>query len=175
MQKAIWGLGALAGVLCAVLEYLFFKNTGASANTMYMAKMAILIISVIFGLVLVKKLIGGSISIARTLLSGVLIAMVRALVMIAAFSFLYYPSGDFYKTKLDTSYEQAAKKINADSKIKPADKGMKLEELKVQIKKQYEPMGYALITLGMSIVTGLIISVLMAAFIGTNMMYETEK
>ena len=172
MQKSIWIFGILAGIICALLEYLFFKSTGANANTMYLAKLAVLLVCIVFGLILIKKLIGGTISIGRTIMSGVMIALVRAIVMIAAFSFFYYPSGEFYKEKLDISYEQAAKKIAADEKVKPADKPMALKETKAQIVNQYQPTGYSLITIGMSIVTGLIISILMAAFIGTNMMYQ---
>ncbi|MGB1039050.1 MAG: DUF4199 domain-containing protein [Bacteroidia bacterium] len=172
MQKSIWIFGVLAGSICAGLEYMFFKSIGGSANIMYISKFAVLLICIVFGLILIRKLLGGTISIARTILSGVLIAAVRAIVMIAAFTFLYYPDGEFYKEKLEISYEQAAKKIESDDEIKDADKTMMLEETKVQIASQYKPTGYMLITIGMSVVSGFIISILMAAFIGTNMMYK---
>ena len=175
MQKSIWIFGTLAGALCAVLEFLFFKSTEASANVMYLAKFFILVICIVFGIILVKKLLGGTISIARTVLSGVMIALVRAIVMIVAFTYFYYPNGDFYKEKLAISYEQAAKKIAEDEKVKPADKEMVLEETKDQIAYQYQPTGYMLITTGMSLVTGLVFSVLMAAFVGTNMMLPDKK
>jgi hypothetical protein len=39
----------------------------------------------------------------------------------------------------------------------------------------YEPKGYSMITVGGSLVTGLVLSILVAAFIGTNMMYNEIK
>ena len=49
---------------------------------------------------------------------------------------------------------------------------MELEEIKSQIAAQYKPAGYAMMSIGSSLVTGLIVSILMAAFIATNMMYK---
>ena len=49
---------------------------------------------------------------------------------------------------------------------------MELDIIKGQIARQYEPAGYSLVTIGGSLVTGLVLSILMAAFIGKNMMYE---
>jgi hypothetical protein len=172
MQKSIWIFGILAGLLCALLEFLFFKSVNASAAAMYVGKIAVLVICVGAGLVLAKKLLGGQISIARTLLSGVLISMVRAAIMIIAFLALYAPDGTFYQAKVNESFEQAALKVQQDENVKPADKPMELATVKDQIASQYKPMGYILICVGSSLVSGLIISILMAAFIGTNMMYK---
>ncbi len=174
MQKSIWIFGGIAGVLCAVLEYLFFNSSEGSANVMYATKLVVLVVCLSFGLVWIRRQLGGTVSIARTLLSGIMISLVRAIVMIASFTFFYYPTGDFYKPKLEESYVQAEKKISSDDKIKSADKEMVLEETKKQIANQYTPQGYMLITVGMSLVTGFIFSVLMAAFISTNLMYKTE-
>jgi hypothetical protein len=174
MQKSIWIFGILAGVLCALLEFLFFKSTTSSAGVMYVTKLAVLIICVGAGLILTKKLLGGQISIARTLLSGVLISIIRAGIMIAAFLILYSPDGSFYQSKVNESYEQATLKIQQDENVKPADKPMELETVKQQIAGQYKPKGYIIICVGSSLVSGLIISILMAAFIGTNMMYNEE-
>ena len=52
------------------------------------------------------------------------------------------------------------------------DKAMELEEIKGQIAAQYEPAGYAMMSIGSSLVTGLIVSILMASVIATNMMYK---
>ena len=172
MQKSIWIFGAIAGVICAVLEYLFFGGSGGSANVMFAAKISVLLICVAAGLILIKKLNGGIISIARTIMSGILISLVRAIVMIVAFGFLYYPNGEFYKPKTQEGWIQAEKKIAADNDIKPADKPMELDAVKEQIASLYKPKGYSLITIGGSLVSGLIISILMAAFIGKNTMYD---
>jgi len=64
------------------------------------------------------------------------------------------------------------KKVQQDDEIKPADKAMELKEIKNQIAAQYKPAGYAMMSIGSSLVTGLIVSILMAAFIATNMMYK---
>jgi hypothetical protein len=172
MQKAIWVFGSIAGILSALLEYLYFKSDSFNHMTMTLSKMAVLIVSVVFGLILVKKLLGGVVSIARTLLSGVLISLIRAAVMIAAFVFLYYPNGEFYAPKLQASYEMAAAKVEADESVKPADKETELETIKEQITFQFKPLGYSGLALASSLITGLIVSVLVAAFIAKNMMYE---
>jgi|TARA_B110000503_G_C7149983_1_gene414724 hypothetical protein len=172
MQKSIWIFGILAGLLCALLEFLFFSSVNSNAVAMYVSKIAVLVICLGAGLILTKKLLGGQISIARTLLSGILISMVRAAIMIIAFLALYAPDGAFYQVKVNESFEQAALKVQQDDNVKPADKPMELKTVKQQISAQYKPMGYIMICLGSSLVSGLIISILMAAFIGTNMMYK---
>ena len=172
MQKSIWIFGILAGLVGASLEYIFFKDTSFSANTMYLSKTLILVICVVFGLILVKKLLGGTISIARTILSGLLISLVRAAVMIIAFLALYSPNGEFYQEKVEQSFVQAEKKIAADDDIKPADKATILEETKNQIKSQFEPLGYSGLLIGESLIIGIVISILTAAFISKNMMYQ---
>ena len=98
--------------------------------------------------------------------------MVRAAIMIIAFLALYAPDGAFYQVKVNESFEQAALKVQQDDNVKPADKPMELKTVKQQISAQYKPMGYIMICLGSSLVSGLIISIFMAAFIGTNMMYK---
>jgi cytochrome b subunit of formate dehydrogenase len=175
MQKSIWIFGILAGIICAVLEYLFFGSQDGSANVMFMAKIAVLVIFTISGLVLIRKLKGGIISISRTILSGLMIALIRAVVMIIAFGFLYYPNGEFYKFRSDQAIQVATNQMNANEAVKPADKEMKLEETIEQITFQYKPKGYSLIAVGSSIITGLIISILTAAIIGTNMMYNEPE
>ena len=52
---------------------------------------------------------------------------------------------------------------------------MELKELKAQIAALYKPKGYTMITVGSSLITGLIISILTAALIGTNMMYNEPQ
>jgi len=172
MQKSIWIFGILAGLLCALLEFLFFRSVDSNAAAMYISKLAVLVICVGAGLILTKKLLGGQISLARTLLTGLLISIVRAGVMIIAFLALYAPDGSFYQAKVNESFEQATLKVEQDKTIKPADKPMELITVKQQIAAQYKPMGYVMISIGSSLVSGLIISILMAAFIGTNMMYK---
>jgi hypothetical protein len=172
MQKSSWVFGSLAGILSAILEYLFFKSSESNANTMFLSKILILTLCIVLGLILAKKLLGGKISIARTLLTGGVISFIRAIFMIIIFMVLYYPNGDFYQPKVEIAFDQAAKKVQQDDDIKPADKIMELNEIKNQIAAQYKPAGYAMMSIGSSLVTGLIISILMAAFIATNMMYK---
>lgn len=172
MQKSIWVFGVVAGVICATLEYIFFGGEGGSANVMFVAKIAVLFISIVAGIILIRKLLGGIVSIARVVMSGVLISLVRAIVMVIVFGFLYYPNGAFYKAKTEQAWEQAEKKVAADENIKPADKPMELEIVKDQIAGLYKPKGYTMITIGGSLISGLIISILMAAFVGSNTMYD---
>lgn len=172
MQKSIWIFGTISGLICAALEFVFFGGEGGSANIMFVSKIAVLLVGISSGLILIKKLLGGVISIARTVVSGVLIALVRSIAMVIVFGFLYYPDGAFYQTRTQEAWEQAEKKIAADEKIKPADKPMELEIVKEQISGLYQPKGYTMITIGGSLITGLIVSILMAAFIGTNTMYN---
>ena len=107
MQKSSWIFGALAGILSATLEYLFFKSSESNANTMFLSKILILTLCIVLGLILAKKLLGGTISIARTILTGGVISIVRAIVMIIAFMVLYFPNGEFYQSKVEIAFEQA--------------------------------------------------------------------
>ncbi|MEY2924329.1 MAG: hypothetical protein RLZZ337_877 [Bacteroidota bacterium] len=172
MQKSIWIFGIIAGAFCATLEFLYYKTENFSAMTMYISKMAVLAISIVLGLILVRKLLGGTISIGRTLLSGVLISLIRAAVMIGAFTYFFQPNGDFYAPKLQEAFVQAEKKIEADENIKKEDKPNELELAKQQIAGQFTPRGYATLAIGGSVITGFIISILTAVFISKNMMYE---
>ena len=72
----------------------------------------------------------------------------------------------------EIAFEQATLKVKQDENIKPPDKAMELEEIKGQIAAQYEPSGYAMMSIGSSLVTGLIVSILMASFIAKNMMFK---
>ncbi len=172
MQKSIWIFRTLAGALSAFLEYLYFSSSNFSPMTLFIAKMAVLIICVVFGLVLIRKLLGGSISVARTLLSGSLISLTRAIVMIGVFLFLYYPSGEFYQPKIQEALQIAENKVMADENIKDADKEEEIRITQADITPQFKPLGYSGIAIASSLITGLIISVLVAAFISTNMMYK---
>ena len=172
MQKSIWILGVLAGLGCAFLEYLYFGSTSGDPRVMFLAKAVILAVFLIFGLILIRKLNGGVISLGRTILSGVLISLIRAVVMILVFLSLYHPNGEFYKYRADEAAQLATDQMYANDDVKPADKEMELEIRKSQIAPQFEPMVYSLLAVGSSLVTGLILSVLMAALIGKNMMYE---
>jgi hypothetical protein len=172
MQKSIWIFGGIAGILSAVLEYLFYSNENFSPMTMYLAKGLVLIISVVFGLILIRKLLGGTISIGRTLLSGALISLVRAIVLIIAFLAFYYPNGDFYNSKIQDAIELAQDKVAKDEAIKEEDKKTELEITINDIERQFKPLSYSFMAIGQSLITGLIISILTAVFISKNMMLD---
>ena len=171
-QKSLWIFGLIAGALSAFLEFLFFSNLKSDPRVLFLAKIAVLCICVGASLVLLRKLYGGVISIARTVFSGLLVSFISAIVMVTVFMFLYQPAGEFYKPRAQEAFSLAKEKVAADDKIKDADKEMELDILKKQIGQFYEIPGYTLSTIGANLVTGLIMSILMAAFIGTNMMYN---
>ncbi len=172
MQKSIWIFGGIAGIFSAFLEYLFYSSDNFSPMTMYLAKGLVLIICVVFGLILIRKLLGGTISIGRTLLSGSLIALVRALVLIISFMIFYYPNGEFYQPKVNEAIELAKDKIANDDQIAEEDKSTELEITLQDIERQFKPMSYALLAIAQSLITGFIISILTAVFISKNMMYD---
>lgn len=174
MQKPIWLFGGIAGVLCALLEYLFYSGQNFDSKSMYLVKIAILLICIIFGLILIRKLLGGTISIGRTILSGVLIATVKSVVTIIAFLALYAPHGEFYENHLSKAKKEAVEIISQDKEVAQQDKAAKIKEAEHFISGQFQPLGYSISTLIEGWVTGFVISVLMAAFIATNMMYKQE-
>jgi len=147
-------------------------SVDANSGINSFAKIVILAICVIAGLILSKKLVGGVISIASTLITGILISLVRAGVMIAAFSFLYYPNGDFYKSKIDDGVVTITASVDADNAVAPADKAMEVERISANWRNQMHPQGYAVTALLMSLVSGFFISILAAVFLSTNMMYK---
>ena len=172
MQKSIWIFGGVAGMLSAYLEYLFYSSDRFHPMSMYLAKMLVLIICVAYGLILVRKLLGGVISVGRTLLTGSLIALVSAAVMITSFSVLYYPDGKFYENKKQESYALAKDKVYSDDQVKEEDKETELEITMQDIDAQFSPLGYARNVIGGNLITAIIFSILMAVFISKNMMYD---
>jgi hypothetical protein len=180
LQRPIWIFGGLAGVLCALLEFLFYSREPSSFQqsqfqVLYLIKIGILLICIIFGLVLIRKLRGGIISIGRTLMSGILISLVRSVIMIVAFLILYAPDGKFYEDHKDYALSLMEKKINEDKEIPAEEKLENIADAKATIINNFVPQGYSLYTLGASLITGLIFSVLMAAFISRNMMFEPNE
>lgn len=175
MQKVIWPFGIVAGLGSAFIEYLYFSNPNALPQQMgqyTILKIFVLLICLIFGLILIKKLNGNTISISRTLFSGVLMSVIRAFVMVLCFWYLYQPEGDFYKEKLNLAYRVATDKHQADTSITEEIRYERIEQAYEQIEFQYKPNGYAKIALLSSLASGFIISILMAAFIAKNQMYE---
>lgn len=172
MQKSIWLFGGIAGVLSAVLEYFYYTGQSLDSKTMFLAKIAILVVCVVFALVLIKKLIGGTISIGRTILSGVLIGVVRSLITSIVFLVLYLPNGEFYQPHIDSAMEQAEVIVLEDENIEAEDKAENIEEARQRIQLNFRPTGYAFFSLLGSVVTAFVVSILLAAFIATNMMYK---
>ena len=174
MQRAIWLFGGVAGVLSATLEYLFYSGDNFNSQTLYLSKIILLAICVIFCIILVKKLKGGIISIGRTILSGLMVAVVKGIVCIAAFIVLYAPDGEFYERHAQEAMVEAERIINQETDLSTDEKVKKIAEAEHYLKKQFQPLGYSTSTLLESLVTAFVISVLMAAFVGTNMMYQQD-
>lgn len=175
MQKVIWPFGILAGLGSAYIEYLYFSNPNALPQQMgqyTLLKIFVLLICLVFALVLIKKLNGNTISISRTLFSGVLTSVIRAFVMVMCFWFLYQPEGEFYQDKLDLALRVATEKHQADTAITEEIRYERIKDAYQQIEFQYKPNGYAKIALLSSLASGVIISILMAAFIANNQMFK---
>lgn len=175
MQKVIWIFGIIAGAGSAFIEYLYFSNPDATPQQMgqyTLLKIFILLIAIIFGLILVKKLNGNRIGIGKTLSSGLMISVIRALVMVVSFWFLYQPDGAFYSEKLNIAKLVATEKHEADTTISEEVRLQNIEDAYYQIEYQYKPYGYGKIALISSIASGIVMSILMAAFIAKNQMYQ---
>ena len=132
-------------------------------------------ICVIFGLVLIKKLLGGVISIARTILSGVMISVVKSLIAIFAFLVLYAPDGAFYSKHVERAKSESIEIINENTTLEEAEKEDKIVEAHSYIEGQFKPWGYSFSTILEGLITAFVISVLMAAFIAKNMMYQEQE
>ena len=74
MQKSVWIFGIIAGAFSAYMEYMYFSGSDVSLTATYISKILATIICVAFALVLLKKVLG-EMSIARTIFSGVLVAV----------------------------------------------------------------------------------------------------
>ncbi|MBR9859683.1 DUF4199 domain-containing protein [bacterium] len=177
MQKPIWIFGGLAGILSALVEFLFYNSpptdmAQSQSQVMYLIKIAIMVVCLIFGLILIKKLQGGVISIGRTIFSGVMISIIRASIMVIAFLVLYNPIGEFYEPHKTQALEQAEITIQKNDEIE--EKEAAIKDAKETIDGLFKPGGYTLAAYGSSLATGIILSVLMAAFIAKNMMYQDE-
>ena len=161
-------------MLSALLEYLFYSGQNFNSQSLYLTKIFILLVCVVFGIILVKKLQGGIISIGRTILSGLLISIVKSAICIAAFAVLYAPDGHFYQEHVKHAQEQAVKIITENAEVEEAEKPQKIKEAHSYIAGQFKPWGYSVSTLIEGLVTAFVVSVLMAAFVAKNMMYQED-
>lgn len=171
MKHVYWVFGVIAGLLSVAIEYVHFSNISnlETFRLYWMAKLFVLAMCVVFGIIAMKKTSGGAISIARTLFTGGLISFIRAIVLILAFAIMYYPDGAFFDSAVELSYEQLDKMVEA-GEMESKDLDMR----KSKLASQFTVRGYAISTLFGSLITGLVISVLMAAFVSTNKMYVEE-
>lgn len=171
MNKIIWIFGLIGGVLSALVEYLYFANDAAPASQTFivsLTKIAVLAIAIVFGLVLLRKHLGGTISISRTMFSGVMISLVRAIVLIAAFAYLSYPKGEFYEHKKAVALQVANDKFQADTAITEEKRIEFIKRAQEEITSQFTVAGYAKVSVLGSILSGFIISLLTAVFIARN-------
>ncbi|MCB9245890.1 MAG: DUF4199 domain-containing protein [Flavobacteriales bacterium] len=164
MSKFYWIFGGIAGIFSFILEYLLFSGRMGfdKSPSVLLAKLAALLLCIVFAAVLIRKL-KGSISVARTILSGFIIALICSVISISGYTYMSYARQDFFaeaKTySMDRWVEEHPEEATDEAKRK-----VKAEE----IERSYSIQTYTAFTLIGYLVSGLLVSVFTAAFISNK-------
>jgi hypothetical protein len=159
MNKYIWLFGGISGVLASLSEYLIFSGNLAydGFRGVWLFKMLVLIFSIVFAVIALKKINGG-ISLARTMFVSVLISLVRSAVLIGGFLIMFYPKGEFYQPVKEYSYTMAKKEHQEDKKFN-------FEKTKAEIDEQFSLAGYPKYAILGSLLTAAVVGVFLGLIV----------
>ncbi len=171
MGKYYWIFGGIAGGFSVLSEFLLFSGKLGfhRSSGVLMSKLGMLLICIIFGAILIKKM-NGSISMARTMLSGTLIALICAAISIGGYTSMSEVDKNFFD-KAKTYNIQIWEEQNADNPEELAKKEDKVQ----QIEQSYSLQQYAGFTLVGYLVSGLIVSLFTAAFLANKSAFTANQ
>jgi len=164
MGKYYWIFGGIAGIYSVLSEYLLFTGRLGydRSGGVLMSKLVVLLLCIVFGSILIKK-INGTISSARTMLSGALIALICSVISIAGYTFMSQNDPTFFDGAKEYSLS-TWEEHNAD---KP-DVLAKRDEQIAQIESGFGIQQYVGFTLIGYLVSGLLVSLFTAAFLSNK-------
>jgi len=161
MARYYWIFGGVAGLFSFVLEFLLFSGRLGFDKSpgVLLAKLGALMICIVFGSVLVKKL-RGSISSARTILGGAMIALICSAISIGGYTYMSQAKPEF----LDAAKAYSMERWEQDNADKPEVLEKRTEKLE-EVDSSYSLRSYVAFTLIGYLVSGLLVSIFTAAFI----------
>lgn len=161
MAKYYWIFGGIAGTFSFVLEFLLFSGRLGFDKSpgVLLAKLAALMICIVFGNVLIKKL-RGTISSARTILGGPLIALICSVISIGGYTYMSQAKPEF----MEAAKEYTLGRWEQDNVDNPEVLEKKVEKIE-EIENSYGLQSYVAFTLIGYLVSGLLVSIFTAAFI----------
>lgn len=164
MSKFYWIFGGIAGLFSFILEYLLFSGKLGFDKSpgVLLAKLAALLLCIVFAAVLIRKL-RGSISAARTVLSGFIIALICSAISITGYTYMSYAKQDFFTAAKTYSMQRWMEDHPED-----AQDNSKREVKSDEIERSYSIQTYSAFTLIGYLVSGLLVSVFTAAFISNK-------
>ncbi len=161
MSKYYLIFGGIAGAISALLEYFLYKGVfgfDSMAGVIY-GKILALVVCIVFGVVLIKKLNGG-ISFLRTSFSGLMIAIVCSTFSGIGYSMMHYPDGSFFNEAKEYAYDEWIK-TNKDNPEEMA----KISEVKSAIESRFTVMYHSALEFGLYLVVGVVFTAFFAGFI----------
>lgn len=164
MNKFIWIFGAISGILGSVAEYMVYGNYMPydSFVGIRLFKIFILVICIVFAVIALKKL-NGQISLARTLLTSILVSLVRSIFLIGGFLLMHYPNGEIFEPVKAYAFEKVVAMMEEEDRT-PKN----LAEKKLEIADQFSLTGYPKYGLMGSAVTAVFVGVFLGLIVANK-------
>jgi hypothetical protein len=165
MNKFIWIFGAISGILGSIAEYLVYGNylSYDSFGAIRLFKIFLLVICIVFAVIAIKKL-NGQISLARTLLTSILVSLVRSIFLIGGFLLMYYPKGEIFEPVKSYAFEKSIEMMQKEDRT-PKNLSIK----KIEIADQFSLTGYPKYGLMGSVVTAVFAGVFLGLIVANKL------
>jgi len=167
MNKVYVIIGVVSGIITSFFLYYYLNNDlykSREHNLVFrLSTVSVLIISVLFAIIAVKKLNNNSISFMRCMFTGFIISIIGGLVNFAFFTSFYFVSPDII-----TRAENVSKTQYLSSKEAKKETPERQSQILKGIHTQFTPGGSFLSTIFSSLITCMIASIFIAAFVYTR-------
>lgn len=119
----------------------------------------LLAMCIVFAVIAWRKL-NGSISLGRTMVTGLAVAALRGIVLVFAFSVLYFTHPEWLARPQQQATEQYLAHMKSEEKTPENE-----QKVKDSVRRQFTPIGFAQSALFESLIIGVIVSALTAGFL----------
>lgn len=171
MSKYYWIFGGAAGLFSVVMEYLLFSGRLGfdKSSGVIFSKLGALLICIIFGTILIKKM-SGTISFIRTTIGGVTMALICSTVAITGYTAMHYPDGSFFNEakiySLEKWEEHTLKTQAEEAQEVSEEEFQKMKDARsTEIDREFGLQMYVGFTLVGYLLFSLLVSAFTAAFV----------
>lgn len=163
MNFTNWIFGLTAGLIPAVMMFFLFRDAWYEQPDLQvrftLGSYGLLAICIVFAAIAWRKLTG-SISLGRTMVTGLAVAALRGIILVFAFTTLYFSHPEWLVKPERQATEQYLMHMKAEEKTPENE-----QKVRASVKRQFTPIGFAQSALFESLIIGVIVSALTAGFI----------